>query len=132
MYHPCGCNKYSHHSKLTKTKFYHQPLWNAIIYCCYCIIFVDLLCIFEFTMYFWIFLLFCIQKIAVLSKFHSVEFVTIHALTLQFNSTPRFSMVQRCSVVFNKPNENVVACQLCCANEFKLQSTINQHGLNRS
>ena len=31
----------SHHFKLTKTRFYHQQLWNAVIYC-------YLLCIFEF------------------------------------------------------------------------------------
>ena len=50
-----GWNKYSHHWKLTNTRFYHQQLWNAIIYYCYCMVFVDLPCIFEFTMCLWIF-----------------------------------------------------------------------------
>ena len=114
MYHPCGWNKYSRHSKLTKTRFYCQQLWNAIIYCCYCIVFVDLLCIFEFTMYFWIFLLFCIKEIAVLSEFHSTDFVSIHAYAfdapVQFYTT--LFNTQCCSVAFNKPNRIVVACQL--------------------
>ena len=40
--------------QVNKNKIYHQQLWSAVIYSCYCIIFVDLLCIFEFTLYFWI------------------------------------------------------------------------------
>ena len=107
MYHPCGWNKYSHHSKLIKTRFYCQQLWNAIIYCCYCIVFVDLICIFGYF-------LFCIKKIAVLSKFHSTDFVSIHAYAfdapVQFYTT--LFNTQRCSVAFNKPNRIVVACQL--------------------
>ena len=111
MYHPCGWNNYSHHSKLTKTRLYCQKLWNAIIYCCYYIVFVYLLRIFEFTMYFWIFF---IKKIAVLSEFHSTDFVSIHAYAfdapVQFYTT--LFNTQRCSVEFNKPNRIVVACQL--------------------
>ena len=74
--------------QVNKTRFDHQQLWNLIIYCCYCTVFVDLLSIFEFTMCFGYFYHFAYRK----SKFHSIEFATIHALTLQFNSTPHFSM----------------------------------------
>ena len=79
----------SHHSKVTKTRFYHQKLWNVIIYCCYCIVFVDLLYIFEFAMYLWIvFIILHVEECDSQQTgrnslvAYSAEFITVHALTL--------------------------------------------------
>ena len=39
----------------------------------------------------------------------SVELINVHTLMLQFNFYATLFNVQRCSVVFNKPNKNMVA-----------------------
>ena len=41
----------------------------------------------------------------------SMEFTNVHILTLHFNFYATLFM-QFCSVAFNKPNENVLTCQL--------------------
>ena len=126
-------NKYLHHSK---SRFYCQQLWNAVIYCCYCIVFVDLLGIFEFTMYLWIFLMHieeCGSQQTNGDSFTacSTEFVTVHArIDAPVATLLALFHAQCCAVVFNKPNKNA-ECQLILLS-FKPQPTVNRHGLNQS
>ena len=64
----------------------------------------------------------------------NVKFVTVNALTLQFNfyaTLLALFHVQCCSVVFNKPNEDMLAYKLILLS-FKPLPTVNPHGLNRS
>ena len=90
----------------------NKILLSKRFYCfCYCIIFVDLI-------YTYVFL--NLQCTYIFINYYcfvacSAEFITVHTLTLQFNFYATLLTIfhaQHYSVVFNKPNKNVLAYQL--------------------
>ena len=116
-------NKYFTPFQVNKTRFYCQQLCNAVIYSCYCIVLVDLLCIFLiYNVFMDIFIMLHIESmmqfLASQWRFFvacSAEFVTVRALMLQFNFFAILLALfhaQHCSVAFNKPNEDALAYQL--------------------